>query len=150
MTKRIHAIAGGLALFLIALFWAASLGSELFGTVACVVRVKTGILWGLGLLIPAMMAAGGSGAFLGRGWRSPVVSQKMRRMRIIAANGLLVLVPSAIYLAMKAQSGSFDSWFYGVQAIELAAGATNICLLALNMRDGLKLSRRRSAPAQVA
>ena len=32
-----------------------------------------------------------------------------------------------------------------VQALELAAGAVNIVLLSLNMRDGLALRRRPSA-----
>ena len=36
----------------------------------------------------------------------------------------------------------------GAQAIELAAGATNIALLGLNMRDGLKMKGRlRRKPA---
>jgi hypothetical protein len=63
-------------------------------------------------------------------------------MSIIAGNGLLILVPSAFYLASKAAAGDFDAWFYGVQALELAAGATNIALMALNVRDGLRLGGR--------
>jgi hypothetical protein len=63
-------------------------------------------------------------------------------MPLIAANGLLVLIPSALFLASKASAGEFDTAFYAVQAIELAAGAANIMLLGLNMRDGLKMSGR--------
>jgi hypothetical protein len=69
-------------------------------------------------------------------------------MPLIAANGLLVLIPSALFLAAKARAGEFDTTFYAVQALELAAGATNLILLGLNMRDGFKLSgrfRRRKA-----
>jgi hypothetical protein len=65
--------------------------------------------------------------------------RKLRRMPFIAANGLLVLVPSALYLAAAARSGSFGTAFIAVQAIELAAGAVNITLLGLNLRDGLRL-----------
>jgi len=61
---------------------------------------------------------------------------------IIAANGLLVLVPSAFLLSSLATAGRFDSLFTIVQAIELVAGATNIALLSLNMRDGLSLRRK--------
>jgi hypothetical protein len=67
-------------------------------------------------------------------------------MPLIAANGVLVLIPSALFLAFKARAGEFDTSFYAVQALELAAGAANIALLGLNMRDGLKMKswlRRR-------
>jgi len=46
---------------------------------------------------------------------------------------------SAVFLAFKAEATEFDGWFYAVQLLELIAGATNITLLSLNMRDGLKL-----------
>ena len=41
--------------------------------------------------------------------------------------------------------GEFDRAFAAVQAIELIAGAVNITLLSLNMRDGFAL---RKKPAQ--
>jgi hypothetical protein len=44
--------------------------------------------------------------------------------------------------------GEFDTAFYAVQALELAAGAANITLLGLNMRDGLRMKGRfRCQPA---
>ena len=61
-------------------------------------------------------------------------------MKIVAANGLLVLLPSAYVLASWASAGRFDSAFYAVQGLELVAGAVNITLLVLNMRDGLRLA----------
>ena len=73
---------------------------------------------------------------------------KRRRMPIVAANGLFVLVPSAIFLAVRAQAGDLDGVFYAVQAIELAAGAVNILLLGLNMRDGIRLAARRRLSAR--
>jgi hypothetical protein len=109
------------------------------------------ILWGMLLLIPAMMIVGGSGRSLAQGRSSPMLKAKARRMGLIAGNGFLILVPSAFYLASKAAAGDFDAAFYGVQALELAAGATNIALMALNFRDGLKLTgrlgRSRTRPA---
>lgn len=69
-------------------------------------------------------------------------------MRFIAANGILILIPAALFLSAKARGAEFDSAYYAVQVLELAAGATNIVLLGLNMRDGLKLKGRfRSGPA---
>jgi ferredoxin-NADP reductase len=64
-------------------------------------------------------------------------------MPLIAANGILVLIPSALFLASKARAAEFDMAFYAVQAIELVAGAANITLLGLSMRDGLRLTRWR-------
>jgi len=72
----------------------------------------------------------------------------MKRMQLIAANGILILIPFALFLAAKARAAEFDSAFYLVQALELGAGAANIALLALNMRDGLKIKGRfRRKPA---
>ncbi|NKJ44876.1 MULTISPECIES: hypothetical protein [unclassified Novosphingobium] len=67
---------------------------------------------------------------------------KLRRMPFVAATGLLILIPSAYFLAQKAQVGRFDASFYVVQVIELISGAVNIMLLGLNMRDGLMLKGR--------
>lgn len=73
----------------------------------------------------------------------PLIGAKKRRMPLIAANGLVILVPSALYLAAKAEAGAFDAAFYGAQALERVAGAVNIALLGLNMRDGFHLTARR-------
>ena len=147
MTKIIHPLAGAVAILTIAAFWLSTALSELFASEATVAAVKTAIPWGLLLLIPALMAAGGSGFALVQGWRAGVVSAKIKRMPLIAANGLLVLIPSALFLASKARAAEFDTAFYAVQALELIAGAANIALLGLNMRDGLKMKgllRRRT------
>jgi len=142
MTKLIHPVAGTIALLTILTFWLSTALSELFASEATVMAVKTAIPWGFLLLVPALAAAGGSGLALSGGRRAGVVGAKLRRMPVIAANGILVLVPSALFLAAKAQAAEFDTTFYAVQALELIAGATNIALLGLNMRDGFKLSGR--------
>jgi len=142
MTKIIHPLAGAVAILTIATFWLSTALSELFASEATVAAVKTAIPWGLLVLIPALMAAGGSGFRLAQGRRAGVVSAKIKRMPLIAANGLLVLIPSALFLASKARAAEFDAAFYAVQALELIAGAANIALLGLNMRDGLKMKGR--------
>ncbi len=77
-----------------------------------------------------------------------LVDAKIRRTQLIAANGILVLMPAAFFLAAKAKGGEFDAVFYSVQALELFAGAANIALLGLNMRDGLRMKGRfRRRPA---
>ncbi len=143
MVKTLHPIAGAAALVTIITFWMATVLSELFASEPMVVAVKTTIPWGFILLIPLLAAAGGSGFLLARGRRAGLVGLKAKRMPLIAGNGILILVPAALFLACKAERTDFDGVFYAVQGIELLAGAINIMLLALNMRDGLKMRRGR-------
>ncbi len=139
MLKIIHPLAGAIAILTIAIFCLSTAVVELIGSAAAVVAVKTTIPWGFLLLIPALAAAGGSGLALATGRRGGLIGAKLKRMPFIAANGVLILIPSALYLAFKARAGEFDASFDAVQALELAAGATNIALLGLNMRDGLRM-----------
>lgn len=148
MIKIIHPAAGTLALLTIATFWLSTALSELFAPQAAVAAVKMAIPWGFLLLIPALAVAGGSGFALAKGRRAGLIGAKLKRMPWIAANGILILIPSALFLASKAGAAEFDTGFYAVQVLELAAGAANIALLGLNMRDGLKMKGRlRRRPA---
>lgn len=150
---RIHAIAGTLALATILAFWTAAFASGFMLSADGAMLVRTAILSALPVLVLALAATGGSGFRLAGRSTSSVVRAKRRRMMIAVANGLLVLVPCAAYLGLKARSGLLDGT-EGVQAIELAAGALNIGLLGYNMRDGLRMraakATRCSAPARGA
>jgi len=147
MRKRIHAISGAVALLTIVTFWTSTVASELFGSPQQIAAVKMAVLYGFAVLIPAMAVAGGTGFSLGAKWKGQAVERKKTRMKIIAATGILVLVPSAIFLAMQAGQGEFGPGFMAVQGIELFAGASNIVLLALNMRDGMAMRRPRRKAA---
>ncbi len=142
MIRRIHLLAALLAVVTIATFWVSTAFSELFGSTDLVVSVKTAIPWGLLVLIPALAAAGGTGMRLSKNHTNPLVAGKKRRMPIIASVGLVLLVPSALFLARKAEQREFDTAFYIVQTIELTAGALNLMLLSLNFRDGLRVAGR--------
>lgn len=142
MKKAIHPIAGALALVILVTFWLSTAVAEMSGSQAAVVAIKTAIPWGFPLLIPALAATGGTGFALSRGRRGGLLDAKIKRMPWIAVNGLLILIPAALFLSFKAQAGEFDMRFYAAQALELVAGATNITLLGLNMRDGLTLKGR--------
>jgi len=61
---------------------------------------------------------------------------------VIAATGLLVLMPCAIVLNQWTSAGSFDRRFYFVQVIELIAVAINLALMGLKTRDCPHLSGR--------
>ena len=142
MLRLLHPIAGSIAFLVILTFWLATIGSELSGSVAAIVAVKCAIPWGLLLLVPALIATGASGFRLAGSSADPRILAKKRRMPIIAANGLLVLVPAAFYLAALAGRAVFDTSFYVVQTIELIAGAVNLVLMGRNIRDGLLLTGR--------
>ena len=151
MPKRIHLIAGILSPLLIATFFTSTVLVERLGSHAAVAQLKALIVTpGLWLLLPCLAAAGGSGLFIGKSRKGRLVERKKKRMPIIAANGLLVLVPCAIVLDRWATAGSFDTAFYVVQAIELVAGATNLVLMGLNARDGLRMAGRLRSRATAA
>ena len=143
MLKTLHPIAGALALVTISSFWLSTVLTEVFAGASLVTLVKTTIPWGFLLLVPILALAGLSGFRLAGKMRGPLVAAKRRRMPIIAANGIVVLIPCALFLASKAEAGAFDASFYAVQAIELVFGAINIALMAMNMRDGLRMKGRR-------
>jgi hypothetical protein len=142
MKKLIHPIAGSVAILTIATFWLSTAFSELSASRDAMVAVKTAIPWGFLLLIPALAAAGGTGFSLSNGRRPKLITTKIKRTAIGVANGLLVLVPSALFLAHKAGANEFDAMFYVVRAVELVAGAVNLTLLGLNMRDGFRMTGR--------
>ncbi|MCU0958121.1 MAG: hypothetical protein MUF55_12640 [Hydrogenophaga sp.] len=146
LIQRVHRLASLLALLCIGSFWLSTVLVELFGSPATVAQVKLAVLSpGLWVLVPALMATGGSGAWLARGRQGRLVAVKRKRMPLIALNGLLVLVPCAWLLAQWAAAGQLDARFYAVQALELLAGAVNLGLMGLNIRDGLRLSGRLRA-----
>lgn len=140
MKTRIHAIAGGIGFLTILIFWTSTAISELFASQEAISVVKAMILKGMFILIPAMVIAGGSGMSLGKRRKGKLVTAKKKRMPIIALNGLLILLPSAWFLAGKASGGEFDMSFYTVQAIELIAGAANLTMMGMNIRDGLRMT----------
>ena len=140
MIRRIHLAAGLLATLCIAGFFVSTLAVEAFGTQATIATLKSLIVMpGLLILVPAIAATGGSGFALSRSRSGRLVDAKKRHMPFIAANGLLVLLPCALLLDRWAAAGAFDGGFYVVQAVELIAGAVNLGLMGLNIRDGLRM-----------
>ncbi|MDO5638384.1 MAG: hypothetical protein Q4G28_00765 [Neisseria sp.] len=140
--RKAHAAAGILAFLFITAFWTSTLISELFFSHQAVAAVKQAVVCAFAVFVPLMALAGISGNKMGGKSQHPLVAAKRRRMPLIGANGLLVLLPCAFYLNHLAQAGRFDAVFYGVQLLELAAGAANWSMMALNIRDGLKIRKR--------
>jgi hypothetical protein len=142
IARRVHPVAGGLALLTILLFWTSTVGVELFGDHDDIVAVKQSIVWGLLVLMPALAATGGTGFAVGGHSTDPRVLAKKRRMQVVAAIGILVLAPSVLYLGTTTTPNDLGTYFYAVQGVELVAGTINITLMSLNVRDGLRLTGR--------
>lgn len=142
--RAIHRAAGAAAFAIILTFWTATVAVELVGSEAAIAAVKQAIVWGLLVLVPALALTGASGFRLVGPSPAPLVRRKKQRMPFIAGNGVLVLAPSAIALAVLSARGEFGRTFVLVQAVELAAGLANLVLIGLNIRDGVRAARRSS------
>ena len=149
LLTKIHATAATVATLCIATFLSASITVELFGSIESIALVKKLIVTpGLFLLVPAIAITGATGFALGKNRRGSLVEAKQHRMPFIAANGLLVLLPAAVFLDQWASINAIDTRFYVVQILEILAGAVNLTLMGRNMRDGLKMTGklRRKKP----
>ena len=146
MIKLIHFAAALTATLCIALFFSSTIIVELLGSYDSITTIKSLIVSpGLFILVPAIAITGASGFALAKSRSGRLIKSKMLRMPFIGLNGILVLLPSAIFLDIWAASGNFDTRFYLVQGIELIAGIINLVLMGMNMRDGLKLSGKINA-----
>jgi hypothetical protein len=141
MKPVVHAAAGTMAMIVIACFWISTLISECLLSPSAVTTVKHAIVYGLFLLIPCMGLTVASGFVLSRTRQGSLLTTKKKRMRIIAANGALLMIPMAIFLDEKAHANQFDTVFYAVQVVELCVGAVQLALMGMNMRDGRALAR---------
>ena len=141
LRPMIHGLAGGFAILTIATFWTSSFVSEVFLTEAAVIEVKRSIVYyGLVPFVILMAMTGGTGNFLTKNRQNKIIQSKIRRMKVLALNGFLVMIPSALFLHHKASLGEFDRIFYSVQVLELAVGLLQLFLLSRNFREGLVLS----------
>lgn len=141
MKSKIHFIAAILATLCIATFFTSTILVELFGSPEWIATVKSLIVKpGLFILVPTIAITGSTGFALSKIRKGMLVNHKKKRMPFIGANGLLILLPAAILLDQWAASGSFDTKFYVVQGLEILAGAINLFLMSMNIRDGLKMT----------
>lgn len=139
---RAHIIATAVALLTIGSFFTLSLVAELIGDPAFIRQVKTGILYGVPVLLIAMPTLGLTGKQLAGKSTHPLVQRKMRRMKFVALNGFL-LIGLAVYLYFRVTHYPIDGTFLLVQLIELLLGAVNVALIVLNVRTGMQLSGRK-------
>ena len=148
--RRVHLAASTGALLIVASFLGATLAVETVGDESDVASVKHWIARALVVFVPVVVVAGITGRRLAGRSRGPIVSRKLRRMQLIAGTGILVLLPSALTLDHLAGAGRFDTAFAVVQTLELLAGASNVTLLALNFRDGMRMRAQRARGRRAA
>lgn len=145
--RKTHAIAAVASFIFIAAFWTSSVAAELFFSQHAVALVKHTIAYALIVFVPTIAVVGGTGFSMAGKNPHALLAAKRRRMPVIALTGLLVLVPAALFLNAKAQTGEFDTAFYLVQVLELLAGASNLTLIGMNLRDGLRLTHKTALAA---
>ena len=146
MIAQVHRIAALFALICITSFLVATVLTELLATPSTVSLVKQAIVTpGLWILIPSLALTGVTGIVRSKNRCSETIRKKKRRMPIITANGVLILIPCALFLNSKASAGEFDTLFVLVQSLEIAAGIINLTLMIINVRAGMQVVRGKSA-----
>ncbi|MEW7974514.1 MAG: hypothetical protein AB2536_05580 [Candidatus Thiodiazotropha endolucinida] len=146
MKKTVHKLAAITATLCIGTFFLSTILVEVFGSPEAIATVKSLIVMpGLFLLVPAIAATGATGFAMSKSRKGRLLEAKKKRMPIIGANGIIILMPAAIFLDQWAAAGTFDIWFYLLQGVELLAGAVNLTLMSLNIRDGLRLGGKLPA-----
>lgn len=143
-----HRLSSISAYLLIMSFFISTVLVELFGDHQAILFIKTYISYAIWAVVPLMAAAGITGSKMAPNVKKGPLAAKKKRMPFVALNGILILVPSAIYLHHLAELGRFDTTFYVVQIVELLAGFTNLTLMTLNIRDARALKRPTKAPKQ--
>ncbi len=141
-----HRITSISAYLLIMSFFTSTVAVELFGDHHTTLVVKTYISYAIWAVVPLIAAAGITGSKMAPNVKKGPLAAKKKRMPFVAMNGILILVPAAIYLQHLAASNQFDTTFYIVQLVELLAGFTNLTLMTLNIRDARALKKPKKAP----
>src|SRR4051794_3411596 len=117
MLTRLHLTAATVGFLTILTFWVSTVTVEVFGSDNLITTVKQTIPWGLLILAPALAIAGATGASMSGAPSEPRIRAKRRRMPFIAGNGLLILIPTALYLDRLASRAEFGAVFYAAQTL---------------------------------
>ncbi len=137
LVYKAHKVFAMVAFATIVTFWTSTIIVELFFDYESITSIKSLIVYpGLFILIPSIIITAITGNIIAKKSKKEVlIAKKKKRMPFIAILGAAVLLPAAIYLDILASQQLFDTNFYIIQALELIAGATNITLIFLNIRD---------------
>lgn len=144
MIYKIHKLFAFISFFIILIFFTSTLFVEVFFDYKTITQLKALIVCpGLFILLPSIAITAISGNIIAkRSKNSELIKIKKKRMPFIAIIGVFVLIPCAIYLNYLATENLFDTTFFIVQSLELLAGAINLSLMFLNIKDSKRLSTR--------
>ncbi|WP_353433015.1 hypothetical protein [Polynucleobacter sp. MWH-UH23A] len=143
MKTMLHASAGIFAIFCLLAFLSAILVSEIYYAPQDVIAVQKTILQAMWAYIPLILFAGAIGYELGNERKGNIVQAKKRRMTAICLISIFLLFPSVFVLATQSADDIRNTVFYGLEAFELVLMAFVVILLALNARDGSRLTADR-------
>ena len=144
MKTLLHASAGIFAAFFLLVFFSATLVADLYYSANDVIAVQQSILQAMWVYIPLILVAGGIGYMLGNERKGNIVEAKKRRMLAIILVSIFLLFPSVYVLASQTADYVRNAVFFGIEVLELIVTALLMILLALNVRDGAKLTGDRS------
>ncbi len=139
---KVHKFFAIVSFATIVTFWTSTLIVELFFDYKSVASLKSLIVCpGLFILIPSIIITAITGNIIAKkSNKKDLIEKKKKRMPIIAIMGAVILLPSAIYLDIRASQQLFDTQFYIVQVLEVMAGGVNIILISLNIRDSKNIN----------
>lgn len=143
-SQNFHRIFGMAAMLLIFSFISLSLWAEITQNASNIFLVKRYIVFSIPILLIILPGAALSGKKIAAKQDSFLIRRKARRMKYIAFNGCILIV-LAIILCLKAEDRNFDFSFWLLQVFEFILGITNLILLGLMARDGMKISGRIKA-----
>lgn len=138
---KTHLIAATATAMTIISYFTSTAIVELTGNKEKIILLKSIIFYSLPILIVSMPTLVVTGNRLAGNSTHPDIISKKSRMKWIAINGLTLIALASILFSL-AVDNAIDRRFYFFQAAELALGLTNIALIGINFRTGLKLSGR--------
>lgn len=137
----IHVVASLLALLTVFTFFTSTVIIEITSSVEQIAGLKERIFFALPLMLLTMPVVGLSGKKLAGRSKSPIVNRKMKRMKLVAINGMLLIILATL-LYVLSRDLQLGTTFYLLQGLELLLGGVNISLMILSVRDGMLLSGR--------
>lgn len=140
---KIHLIGAIVGAITILSFFTSTVIVEVTGNEEKIKMLKSIIFYSLPFLIVSMPIVVITGNSLAGNSSHPDIISKKRKMKWIAMNGI-TLIALASFLFFYSTNYAIDETFFVFQAAELALGFSNIVLMGLNFRTGLKLSGRLS------
>ncbi|MBK6605039.1 MAG: hypothetical protein IPG24_06020 [Leptospiraceae bacterium] len=102
-----------------------------------IITAKQIIAWLIPFLVITLIGTGISGRKLAGKSTNILIIRKQSRMKFIAANGILILLPSAYILLYLSKIQPVTNLFWILQTLEISSGLINLTLLILNAKDGI-------------